>query len=480
MDGSTDRTSLGRGARNWRGRDFTLLDAYLAMQFTLGETYLTLRAGNQVLNWGESTFLGNGINAVAPIDVSKLRAAGAELREALRAVPLVDLDWSLNERISIEAFYELAWDHTEIDPEGTFFATSDAVGPGGKYIFLGFGKPGISDDPPLIGGNAPVGTAYPRARDRDPDDTGQFGIAVRWFEPALNGSEFGFYFTRLHSRLPLLSGRTGTVAGLQAGDYASSASCFREFPEKIDTYGISFNTDLAPFGAALQGEFSYRRNQPLQAEAVELSFAMLSPLDPYLDPENSDLVLFGHSQLGAYGFEEEICGYRRKDMMQAQATVTKVLGPHLKADQIVLLGEVGATFIEDMEDTQALSYEAPATDTSVNPLFTTAGIQPETQRDGFAEDLSWGYRLLVRGDYNGAIGAVNLQPRIAFAHDVHGTTPSPIGNFVDGRMTITTAVAASFLLSWTAELSYTNSFGAGGFNLRSDRDFVTLAMSYSF
>jgi hypothetical protein len=480
MDKETRRTAISRSAQNESGRDAELLDAYIAARFRMGSAYLTLRAGNQVVNWGESVFIGNGISTISPVDVSKLRVAGAEIREAFKGIPLVRLDASLGERFSIEGFYELAWDHTEIEPEGTFFSTSDVAGPGAKYIYLGFGRPGISDNPPLTGDNGAVGLAWLRSSDHDACHEGQFGVALRWYEPRLNGTEFGFYFTRLHSRLPLISGRAGTLERLQAGDYAGSAEYFREFPEDIDTYGISFNTDLPFSGIALQGECSYHRNQPLQVDGVEWSFAMLSPLDPYLSEGNPDAVIFGNSQLGTYGFEDEVCGYRRKDVIQAQMGLTKVWGPRLGADQYLLVGEVGGTFIQNMEDATELRYESPGTSTSGTQFFTDAGIQPETQTGGFPDAGSWGYRLLVGANYNNAIGPVTLQPRVAFYHDVSGTTPSPIGNFVEERMTVSASVTATFLISWNTKLSYANSFGAGAFNQRNDRDFVSLTASYSF
>ena len=38
-----------------------------------------------MINWGESTFIQNGINVINPIDVTKFRIPGSELREALQA-----------------------------------------------------------------------------------------------------------------------------------------------------------------------------------------------------------------------------------------------------------------------------------------------------------------------------------------------------------------------------------------------------------
>jgi len=41
-------------------------------------------------------------------------------------------------------------------------------------------------------------------------------------------------------------------------------------------------------------------------------------------------------------------------------------------------------------------------------------------------------------------------------------------------------VEANYLNRWSADLSYTNYFGAGQFNELSDRDFVAFVVKYSF
>ena len=45
---------------------------------------------------------------------------------------------------------------------------------------------------------------------------------------------------------------------------------------------------------------------------------------------------------------------------------------------------------------------------------------------------------------------------------------------------ITLGVEANYLNRWSLDLSYTNYFGAGQFNLISDRDFVAFVAKYSF
>ncbi len=476
MDADTDRTPLGNEAKGRAGRDFELLDAYIFGDFDVGDVPVTVRVGNQVLSWGESTFIQNGINTINPIDVTKFRVAGAEVREGLIPVPIIDVNVGITDKISIEGFLQLEWDNTEIEPEGTFFSTNDFASPGGDFVFLGFGQPPLpTDDPVSLLGPTAVGTTIPRAPDETASDGNQWGVALRYFEPELNDTEFGLYYIQYNSRLPVISARTGSLAGLLGGNYAGSARYFREFPDDIKLIGASFNTEIPGLGIAVQGEYSFRKDQPLQVDDVELLFAGLSPTDPFTGAP------FGsQGQLGAFGFDEEIAGFRRKDVSQAQATASKVLGPTFGADQIVLVGEIGGTYIHDMENKDELRYEGPGTFTSGNNFFTLATLQPATQTDGFADQFSWGYRLLARADFNNAIGPINLQPGIAFSHDVNGTTPAPLANFVEDRKTVTLSLGATYLDSLRASIAYTNFFGGGAFNLLNDRDFASFVVSYSF
>jgi hypothetical protein len=472
MDIAPERTEFSSEAKDDAGRDIELLDAYATGDFAVASMPLSVRFGNQVINWGESTFIQNGINIINPVDVTKLRVAGAELRDALEPVLAFDVSLGLTQNLSLEGFWQLEEKTTEIEPAGTFFSTNDFASPGGKRVFLGFGQPPATDDPPLPPGSAPlIGTSIPRSSDNEDKDAGQFGLALRYFAEQFHNTEFGLYYIRHHSRLPLISARTGTLTGLSAGDYAESARYFVEYPEDIDLVGASFNTSLGASGLALQGEFSYRFDQPLQVDDTEILFAGLSPVNP---------ALFGQSQLGIFDFDEEISGFRRKDVLQGQLTATQLFGPKLGADQWVVVGEVGGTYIRNMERKNELRYDGPGTFTSGNPVFTQVGVQPATTTDGFADDFSWGYRALMRAEYLGALGPVNLIPQIAFAHDVGGTTPQPLGNFVEGRKAVTLSLGASYLSALQGEISYTNFFGGGDFNLIKDRDFVSISVSYFF
>ena len=62
--------------RPWSGRTSTCWMPTCTATFEFGDAAVDVRLGKHVLNWGESTFIQNGINAVNPFDVSKLRVPG--------------------------------------------------------------------------------------------------------------------------------------------------------------------------------------------------------------------------------------------------------------------------------------------------------------------------------------------------------------------------------------------------------------------
>jgi hypothetical protein len=189
-----------------------------------------------------------------------------------------------SENTSFEVYYQYDWEETQIDPVGSYFSTTDLAGGGAEKVMLGFGS--APDTIPVgarIPGN-PIGSVVPRGATRDADESNQYGAAFRWFVPALGGTDFGFYYMKYNSRLPVIMAHTGTAAGLLVnGNYAGSAYYFLEYPEDISLYGISFNSQLGG-GVALQGEISHRLDVPLQVDDIELSAPPVAAAQSAADP----------------------------------------------------------------------------------------------------------------------------------------------------------------------------------------------------
>jgi hypothetical protein len=578
----TRRTPLTNAAKDLVGGYTRLLDAFAYGKFSLGSMPFELRIGRQAVSWGESTFIQNGINVLNPFDVSALRAPGSELKEGVLPESMVYASLKATENVSIDALYMLDWHRTKPEPAGSYFSANDYATDGGSKVVLGFGRfsdAGV-DFRPLGGALIPDFQAVKRGPTIDAGKSGQFGIALRYYAPHFNGgTEFGLFVLSYNSRLPLISGRTGSVAGIanaigaatavqaaaqgiagglpapaaiataaqaavasaaarggnlalvtatqyatvglntfvnsggsqaalagQAGgfathEYAQTASYFTEYPEDIKLLGLSFNTQLGRTGIALQGEVAYRQDAPLQYDDVELLFAALSPLDSTLCAARTTCVvppgqlggpvgpLAAFGQLGAHGLNEIVKGWGRFDTYQFQLTGTKTFSAVLGAAQAVIVAETGATYVSGLPDKSVLRLNGPGTNVSGNAALAARGYQQSltnpSQADiepagRFADATSWGYRIASRLEYDNLIGPWNVIPRLVWSHDVHGTTPGPGGNFVQGRHGLTLGVSANLRNTWEADLSYTEYGGAGRYNDLTDRDFIAASVKYSF
>lgn len=657
-----DRTPLPDEARDRVGDDLEVLDLYLSAGGDLGEMPVEARVGNLVLNWGESTFIQGGVNVISPFDVTRLRKPGAELREGLLPVPIASVAASPTPELSVEGFWQLRWAETRVDPSGTYFSTNDYGSPGGSIAYLAnrTTAPLVSDlggpNPATEGGRGlarlipAVNVALPgcnptatgsfvgagclrerdrrflgvaRAADREPRDSGQWGVALRWYSEALNDTEFGFYFINHHSRLPLVSAvygtqegvrnaaraaggvRTGveagvrraveaarpqieagaaaqvaaarpqieagvsravnaarplieqgvtqavtqqvtagvealvpaatpnrsafvarqvaaqlasdavraqisalvqaeiasrtakgvedqeamliaegveeTVAGLTArgiaeqaetiagagrafaiDQYGRTARYFVEYPEDLKVFGFSFNTVLGSSGWALQGEYSYHPDTPLQRTEGSLFEEGLAPLFAELtapaNPTAADLARLAETRkkLGTV-----LQGWVPRDVSQLQATLTKTFGPRFGADGSVFVAEAAMTRIHDMPDKVMLPLDTHGSGDAL-----------------VADATSWGYRLAGRLDYNNAVGAVRLSPYAQFQHDANGNSAGPSGPFLEGRTAFTAGLGLGYLDDMRMDLSYTM-FG-GSTNYLRGRDFVSVSASWSF
>ncbi len=466
------------------GNDGDLLNANIYGGFELGDRWVSLRVGRQVVNWGESVFVLNGINSFLSVDAAKVRVPGVKLDEVFLPAGMAWLSASVTENISFEAFYQFEWVATQADPAGSFFSSTDFAGYGAEVLEIAFGRCAEHVTPVTQGGQcaaAPGGTSAPRAPDVEPDDGGQGGFSLRGFLDAWGGIDWGLYAVNYHSRLPLASG-TATAAGFEG--VPATANYFLEYPEDIQLFGASFNTMLPVFGGlSFQGEYSLKRDQPLQLDGVEVVLAAMRVPVP--------------TQLGPMLPGEYVRGWRRHDVHQLDFSVASIMGPGLLGqDQSLLLVEVAAMQVQDLPDPAELAYEAPATDTPSNPLtvallngsaaVTSAATglplpqDIEVNSNPYAEDFSWGFRVAGQMTYNNVLDIFSISPTLYYAQDVSGTSPGPIANFIEGRKELRLAVGLDYLLTYSMRLAYTRYFGADNRNALQDRDNLALSFEFAF
>lgn len=451
-----------------------LLDAYVWTDWYLGDIPVSIRYGNQVFNWGESTFIQGGINTTNPIDVGAIRAPGSEVRDALLPVEALYTSIGITESVTLEAYAQFDWEPTEIDDCGTFFSTNDFTADGcGPVLING----AVSDRQNVL-----QGPAIERLGDRRPDGEDQFGVALQWYSPELGNTEFGLYHVRYHSRLPYISGQVAESRG-------GLPSYFVEYPEDIKLYGISMNTNI-PGGWSVGAEYSFRENMPLQWNAFELiSGGQGQPYSRLFQKRTEGNVTFGDLA------GEAVDGFDRHKVSQAQATFIKFFDRVMGASRLTFVGEVGMNYIHDLpsearygrsgiwgigefdgENNKFDSQQGQFVDTSCSQENINSS---NCTNDGFVTDFSWGYRLSTELTYNNAIAGATLKPSLSWSHDVQGYSPAPGGAFNEGSKAIGLGLTAEYRDQYEAGIQYTNYFG-GDYNAISDRDHISANVSYSF
>ena len=333
---------------------------------------------------------------------------------------------------------------------------------------------------------------------------------------------------------------------------------FFEYPEDIQLYGFSFNTAYGDY--SFQGEVAYRPNLPLQVAITDLEFAAAGPTltrchdqslncagttggrgidasgnmitygssdfldasgnNPFPDTVNlivggapgsarsfpSFVVPYRGGTLGETAPNSYIRGYERFDVLQYNLGVTRVLSGTenwIGADQIQLVGELGATHVPGLPGYDRLQIESPGVyyhasagadgsgadgsrqACSTNP---TCSIGPDGARfnphqanlDDLVDKFSWGYRLIAIIKYESVLPGISVQPFLLFGHDVHGTAPGPAENFVEDRKQAQALIETRYRDALSLGLGYSWFWGGGYTNVYRDRDFAQAFVRYQF
>lgn len=524
--------------------DIRLLDAYVWANFDLndGNNPLSIRLGQQVVNWGESTLISHGIN-VNPVDIDRLKAPGAELKEAFIPVGMLWASLGITENITLEGFYQYQWHETRLPAAGTYFSTNDFAAENGyqQNVQLGFtSNPDIDVafltdslnnlytnfaqvaaaqgiDPTSAEGQAllanmylahPTKVALKGKGDNgktEPDDGGQYGLRLGVFLPEWNDTEVALYHVNYHSRRPLISGRvsnfsqaaiaqdlamiaTTEITDDNVADLVAFSKAENDYPEDIKLYGLSFNTTIGE--TAFAGEFAFRKDEPLQIDDVELLYTAmpeqlaLAGIRP--DFAGISQMSFGDA-ISSVAAGEVAQGYIERDTSQIQFTATHLFGPSLGADSWAVVGEVGAVKIHDMPDYDEMRLNVSGTGRSgviTGPGttdYTTLqlGLSNGPEEKSFATASSWGYRLIAKGDYFNLYNGINFSPRFVFSHDVNGNTPDPMFLFIEDRKSLGVTMNFNYQNAWSLDVSYNSFWGGGDINTFSDRDYVSFNLKYS-
>ena len=466
-DDSRRHREISDGGLDEAGSSIDLLDAFVYGSWTVGERDLNARLGRQVINWGEGLFYQNGIGATNPVDINALRAPGSEVKEAYMPTFMVYGSYELRDNLTLEGYWQpgKAWEASKIDPCGTYFSTLDPLGEDCEYLSAAplqeqitgrVGEAMAFDSPAaaqawadslapglvnnLLRGYIPT-TFIPRAQDIDGDDSAQYGLALRWYVPELNDTELGFYYLRYNMQVPMIGltvGQPVVLPVVGALPDASSSRYYAEYLEKRDLFGISFNTSIGGEsifnGLSLAGELSYRPDTPIALGLNEyLPTALLNP----------DGLPVG----------TRLDGYREKDMFQASLAAIYNFNGLLGSDSAALFSELVASRVQGLES-DVDYYEATSS--------------------------AYGAQASLQLTYTNVFNLVNLVPSVGYQYSINGVAPQLTNGLDEEAQSWSVGLDAIYQESLTVGAKYVGYSGGGISNKRTDRDYLTFNVKYSF
>lgn len=467
---------------------FIWLNAYLYGHFKLDEdSSLDLRVGKQAVKWGQGLFL-QGLNQVNPLDYTTLRRPGTDpASEAQIPVEMLWGKWTLDERFSLEGFYQWNWRPSEYDPCGTFFSGSDlGLDPGCAGIQSNAYYPINSASPDarqwLSDGfmNA-AGAILPRGRDIEGRDSGQWGLALKY---RTKQAEFGAYYLRINSRAPYLNATTINAPAtdptliprlLAAGvplPYAqlsarlSTIQELWEYPDDIRVMGLTASGQWA--GWKLGAELSYSQDQPAQLNTADMFRALTSNGGPI---GGRNAVLLPGATLR---------GYDRFDKAQLLLNVSRGFKNVWGASDATLMGEIAYSHANLPPISQA--RYGRGFHWGFSPEGYGGGC-PAVQNpkgcvnDGYFTRGALGYRL--RGQLTYAVSNNwTLQPSVTWGQDIHGYSID--SQLVEDRTQLSLGVTAKYGKHYFASLNYTDYNGSSDYDILADHDFVSFAVGATF
>jgi hypothetical protein len=124
------RDNLADDARKDLRFKARLLDLWVSKRFDIDGHMLRIRAGNQVVSWGESLFIPGGINVTNAVDIMRLSQPGTQLKEAILPAPIVSAAAGLGNGWNAEAYVQLGWNANYMPPTGSYWSTFNGLGAG--------------------------------------------------------------------------------------------------------------------------------------------------------------------------------------------------------------------------------------------------------------------------------------------------------------------------------------------------------------
>jgi hypothetical protein len=399
-----------------------LLDAYMYGNFDIGETQnLSIKAGRHLVAWGESLFWPNISQGQAPVDATKFNVPGTEAKDSYLPVGQVSGSWSLNEKLALVGYYQYEWEKTELNPVGDYFG-SDTFGPGAEFYRLRTGVVSSLPDKSF--------TAVNYAGERNPRDSGQWGLGVRY--RVTENTELGLFHYRYNEHIGSLffdfTGETQYSSLKSIGHDGSAPSYRLGYFEGVELTGISFTSKV---GDAMQyaGDLSYR--------------------------DGASVYLNNGAPTTA-------------QIWQGNLNATYILGPSMLAHQTTVMGEVVNQYIAGV-DALTITGGGAGVDGSFDKFESAIQTRSSTL-------LGLGAYM----DYPSVLNGLDLSTRVVWTQNVDGSAYQGLGR-AEKRLTVggDFKYLGNFQVGMTY-VAYLSSPDVAQGRLIADRDYLSLNAKYTF
>jgi hypothetical protein len=248
----------------------------------------------------------------------------------------------------------------------------------------------------------------------------------------------------------------------------------------------------------VSSELSYQKDVPTQINGNDFLFGAFLLFGPH----RADSYEAYTKGSGAY-----LAGYDLFDKTQFQVNTVKTFSNVLGADNLLIVGEIGAQWNDVPNHKQdevrygrgfmwgyasSPSYAAsipPTAGSTCSPTFAGLPVpvpagtlyNPSSRgckNDGFITDTAWGYRLRVSADYLNAFNSgVTVTPSLFWSQDVDGISIDP--TFLEDRSVLGLGLKFTYNKAYVFDMNYVT-YADEGYDPLQDRDYYSASFSVTF
>jgi hypothetical protein len=243
----------------------------------------------------------------------------------------------------------------------------------------------------------------------------------------------------------------------------------------VDTFALNATAKLNNTGTTILAELTYRANQPVMLNGVDLLNAFVSGTAPTLLRADA-----ANAPLGSV-----FPGYDRYQTLQFNLGVVQPLKGILGAQAGSIAGEIAVKHVFDLADPTVRRYErsdifglGPVNGSCAIGIAIGSSLPQYCNSGGYVTPTAYGMRLRGTLLYADVLTpGLNLSPTITYGWDIDGWSYDGLLN--EGRQFVTLLLRGEYKKTWFAEVSYSPVWG-GVYNVSRDRSFATLAVGAKF